>query len=85
MIEPMASFSIWGRIARAAPGEFVVTVSAIPLQSSDIAAAIDRKPMAATVVAPSRQQAEDTRDMMVKALAEQLRDAGHQVLGVEVD
>ena len=88
----MGAFTIWGRITHSAPGEFVVTVSAIPLQSEMAVADLNREPMVATVVAATRQQAEDTRqqaedtrDMMVKALAEQLRDGGHQVLDVEVE
>ena len=81
----MGAFTIWGRIAHTAPGEFVVTVSAIPLQSEAAVADLNREPMVATVIASTRHQAEDTRDMMGKALAGQLREGGHQVLDVEVE
>ena len=81
----MGAFTIWGRVTHLGAGEFVVTVSAIPLQSDTAVAALNREPMVATVVALSRQKAEDTRDMMVKALGEQLRDGGHEVLDVEVE
>ena len=63
----------------------MVIVSAIPLQSDTFAPALDREPMVTTVVPSSWQVAEETRDTMVKALAEQLRDSGRQVPDMEVE
>lgn len=74
----MADFHVWGRIEQIGPAEFVVIVSTVNEADPSDAQTASR-------LAPSRQEAEGLRDLLVTEAGAVVRTRGGRVTDVEVD